>query len=103
MFQNPSSFEGRIRRKEYGISLIIYAVADVFFTKIVNIPDDAVIDVLHIIAYILMLWFILEQGAKRCHDLGKSGWWQLIPFYGFWMLFQNGQSGSNQYGENPKN
>ena len=47
-------------------------------------------------------WVWFAQGAKRCHDLGKSGWWQLIPFYIFWMLFMKGDYFKNQYG-NPVN
>lgn len=47
-------------------------------------------------------WFILAQGAKRCHDRGNSGWFQLIPFYGLWMLFGDSYFGNNKYGENPK-
>ena len=39
---------------------------------------------------------------KRCHDLGNSGWFQLIPLYGFWMIFQDGIKGNNEYGINPK-
>jgi uncharacterized membrane protein YhaH (DUF805 family) len=49
-----------------------------------------------------MLWFLWAQGAKRCHDIGNSGWYQIIPFYVFWMLFANGQKETNQYGINPK-
>jgi uncharacterized membrane protein YhaH (DUF805 family) len=49
-----------------------------------------------------LLWFYLAQGAKRCHDLGNSGWWQLIPFYGVFLLFQNSEPGVNKYGYNPK-
>jgi uncharacterized membrane protein YhaH (DUF805 family) len=100
MFKNPFSFEGRIRRTEYGLSFIFYAIAAGIINVIVEESrGDAVILGL---AYIPMLWFLWAQGAKRCHDVGNSGWWQLIPFYVFWLLFQDGQPGPNQYGENPK-
>src|SRR5690606_20398014 len=100
MFKNPFSFEGRIRRTEYGISIIIYAFCATILNAIVGASDgDAAI---LLFAYIPLLWFLWAQGAKRCHDVGNSGWWQLIPFYGFWLLFQDGQHGTNQYGENPK-
>lgn len=49
-----------------------------------------------------MVWFVIVQGVKRCHDLGKSGFFQLIPFYRIWMLFADGQIGNNVYGPNPK-
>jgi len=99
MFKNPFSFEGRIRRTEYGVSFIIYAVIAVIVNAIISSSSDAAILG---IAYIPMLWFLWAQGAKRCHDLGNNGWWQIIPFYALWLLFQDGQHGSNQYGENPK-
>ncbi len=47
-------------------------------------------------------WFIFAQGAKRCHDRGNSGWYQIIPFYGLWMLFADSEIGKNEYGLNPK-
>ena len=47
-------------------------------------------------------WFIWAQGAKRCHDRGNSGWYQIIPFYGLWMLFAEGEIGTNEYGNSPK-
>ncbi|WP_449437398.1 DUF805 domain-containing protein [Pedobacter steynii] len=50
----------------------------------------------------LLVWFMLAQGAKRCHDRNNNGWWQFIPFYGFWMLFVPGDVGDNKYGPNPK-
>jgi len=49
-----------------------------------------------------LLWFLWAQGAKRCHDLGKNGWWQIIPFYVLLLVFQDGQPGLNKYGFNPK-
>jgi len=100
MFKNPFSFEGRIRRTEYGISIIIYTICVTILNAIVGASngDPAIL----LFAYIPLLWFLWAQGAKRCHDVGNSGWWQLIPFYFLWMIFQDGEPGSNKYGENPK-
>jgi uncharacterized membrane protein YhaH (DUF805 family) len=99
MFTNLFSFEGRIRRTEYGLSFIFYIVAVVIIRIIVASNRDLSI---LFIAFIPMLWFLWAQGAKRCHDVGNNGWWQLIPFYPLWLIFQDGQPGTNQYGENPK-
>ena len=87
------SFEGRIRRVEYGITILLYAVFSVFWT-LIKIPFF-----LQSILSILLLWFLLAQGAKRCHDIGKSGWWQIVPFFVvLWMLFKDGDVGFNEYG-----
>lgn len=100
MFKNPFSFYGRIRRTEYGLSLIIYALLVTIINVIITESSGGA-GILGL-GYIPMIWFLLAQGAKRCHDLSNSGWFQLIPFYGFWLLFQDGQLGENEYGENPK-
>jgi uncharacterized membrane protein YhaH (DUF805 family) len=101
MFQNPFSFDGRIRRSEYGVSIIIFAILSAIIITIISESDGKAGIVA--IAYIPLLIFRWAQGAKRCHDLGNSGWWQLIPLYSLWLIFQDGQPGNNQYGPNPKN
>ena len=102
MFKNPFSFNGRIRRSEYGISLIIYVLAastvQLIFSA-VGIDDPSILFFLFLIP---VLWFMLAQGAKSCHDRGNAGWYQLIPFYGLWMLFADSDHGQNEYGPNPK-
>ena len=100
MFKTPISFEGRIRRTEYGLSYIIYCVAVVVlsFAK----QSGSEVAMILLLAYIPLLWFLWAQGAKRCHDRGNSGWYQIIPFYVFWMLFADSNSGQNEYGSNPK-
>ncbi len=47
----------------------------------------------------IFYYIALAVGAKRCHDLGHSGWFQLIPFYGFVMLFSYGDAYNNAYGD----
>ena len=100
MFQSPFFFKGRIRRLEYGLSYLIYLVLYVLSVFVLSqFPKS--IYILGI-PYIALLWFLLAQGAKRCHDLGSSGFYQLIPFYVFILLFQEGQAWENEYGLNPK-
>jgi uncharacterized membrane protein YhaH (DUF805 family) len=98
MFRNPFSFNGRIARTEYALSLLTYVIVLVcqayyggHFAK------------LFIIAFIPVLWFLWAQGAKRCHDINSSGWMQIVPFYFLWLLFASGDKGTNQYGPSPKN
>ena len=100
MFNAPFSFEGRIRRTEYGLSFITYA----FIAGAINvIIKESRGEVAFLgIAYFPLIWFLWAQGAKRCHDIGNSGWMQLIPLYVFWLIFQDGEHGVNQYGSNPK-
>ena len=92
MFKKPFSFEGRIRRSEFWIGAFI------FIFGITICSSSSILG----LGYIPLIWFKLAQNAKRCHDRGNSGFFQLIPFYGLWMAFAEGDKGPNQYGENPK-
>lgn len=106
LFQHPFSFKGRIRRLEYGISYIIYTVysviASLIASLIIGVSEEEGFVVIFYALLIPAIWFMWAQGAKRCHDRGNSGWWQLIPFYWLWMLFAEGDKCSNEYGNNPK-
>lgn len=94
------SFSGRIGRTAYGLSLIICTLLSILIlTSILQTKGDTAFLVL---LYIPMGWFALAQGAKRCHDLGNSGWFQWIPFYYFIMLLKEGAKEANYYGESPK-
>jgi len=99
MFSAPFSFDGRIRRTEYGISFIIYLFSYALIAVSIAASESSSILFL---AFIPLLWFLWAQGAKRCHDRGNSGWYQIIPFYVFWMLFAEGDSTKNGYGNSPK-
>jgi|TARA_B110000967_G_C18715652_1_gene475048 hypothetical protein len=96
MFSAPFSFNGRIRRLEYGISIIIYYTAAAILNAI------AIDSPIFLLGFIPILWFLFAQGTKRCHDRGNPGWWQIIPYYVFWMIFADGVKHDSVYGSSPK-
>ncbi len=100
MFKNPFSFSGRIRRLEYGLTYILSFTIVLFVSPFFEISEflDSIIVLIVLLAY----WIILAQGTKRCHDIGNNGYSQLIPFYVFIMLFEEGDKKENKYGLNPK-
>ena len=108
MFKNPFSFNGRIRRLEYGLSIVIYffyAVIAMIIMMFSGLMTEDGGNKEMLIFYLICspaIYFILAQGAKRCHDRNNPGWYLLVPLYGFWMLFADGDIVPNDYGENPK-
>jgi len=101
MFKNSFSFNGRIRRLEYGLSNLIFIIPYFLIMPYMLMGNDLE-KVVVLIVYIPLSWFIFAQGAKRCHDKGVNGWWQLLPFYGLILLFYKGDEGENEYGADPK-
>ena len=103
MFKKPFSFEGRIRRTEYCLSVGILVLCGITLGSLadyLNMIDE--IENYFIILLIPAAWFYLAQATKRCHDRGNSGFFQFIPFYRYWMIFANSDYGDNRYGPNPK-
>lgn len=107
VFENYANFEGRARRREYWMFALANCLIGIIWGVIMGIlglPQACV--------YLPTLALFLPGLAvsvRRLHDIGKSGWWLLIAFIpligGIWLLIlhaQDGQPGSNQYGENPK-
>ena len=94
------SFSGRIGRTAYGLSLIICTLLSILI--LISILQTKGNTAFLVLLYIPIGWFALAQGAKRCHDLGNSGWFQWIPFYYLILLFGKGDKEANYYGEPPK-
>lgn len=99
---NPFSFKGRVRRRTFWITYFICNFLMYILSESAASGFEEGGALIFLLIYIPVLWAWIAVHAKRCHDLGHSGWWMLIPLYDFWLAFQNSKPGDNEYGPNPK-
>ncbi len=114
---NYANFKGRARRKEYWMFTLFYviflaiaAVLDALLGLDFTIGSSSLgYGWLYTLFSLAVLIPSLAVGARRLHDTGKSGWWQLIgilPVIGVIILIiffcQDGEVGENKWGKNPK-
>jgi uncharacterized membrane protein YhaH (DUF805 family) len=78
-------FSGRATRKEYWTFYLFYLVVN-FAAGFVG---SSLVENLVTLGLITPL---VACGARRMHDVGKSGWFQLIPLYNLYLLVQPSQS-----------
>lgn len=108
-----ADFNGRARRKEYWMFTlfnIIFAIVALVLDNILGINfQEGSGGPFYIIYALAVLIPGIAVLVRRLHDLGKSGWMffiALIPLIGsIWLLVllcSEGESGSNEYGPNPK-
>ena len=84
-FRNYSDFQGRATRPEFWWFVLFLfllglgtAAADMSF----GLGSDKMAGPINIIASLATLIPSLSVGARRLHDIGRSGWWQLIALTG---------------------
>ena len=77
-----SDWRGRSTKKQYLSFLLFYLVIDLFVT-FVN-PNATLINNIMMAALTVPL---ISVEIRRSHDVGKSGWWILVPFYSVYLMF----------------
>lgn len=90
---NLFSFKGEIGRMSYCMTL--YGSFLGFF--VVFLFSFGSITPYFLVLILPLLWLLYAQGAKRCHNLGHSGWFQLIPFYVFPMMLKGTNTSGRKY------
>lgn len=95
-----AEFNGRARRKEFWMFAAIN-----FGIAVVLSIIDAVLSLGSILPglyYLAVLVPSLAVGFRRMHDIGKSGWWILLPIVNIIFAIQEGVAGPNEHGDDPK-
>ncbi|MBL7837808.1 MAG: DUF805 domain-containing protein [Bacteroidetes bacterium] len=104
VLKNYANFKGRARRKEYWMFVLFNILILIVLTLIEGGPaEPGEIKPLSSIYQLAVILPSLAVAVRRMHDVGKSGWFILIPIYNFILAVTAGQSGANEYGPDPKN
>lgn len=100
-----ATFSGRARRKEYWMFILFYMI----FYIVLAVLDGLIGTILLSTVFSLLLLIpSISVAARRLHDTGRTGWWQLIafiPLIGVIVLIVflvQDSHDENQYGLNPK-
>lgn len=100
-----TDFNGRATRTEFWMFLLIYII---IYIVLAVIDSFIGFPILSLVFALGLLIPSLSIGARRLHDIGRSGWWQLImliPLIGgivlivFWVM---DSTEDNQFGPNKK-
>jgi len=92
VLQNYANFNGRARRAEYWYFVLFNMIASIIVGIIGGLMDFELLGNLYSLAVLLPS---LAVGVRRMHDVGKSGWFILIPIYNFILAVTEGDSCGN--------
>ena len=89
-----ADFEGRARRQEMWMFILINVIAIIVLSLISPVLSS--------IYQLAVFVPTIAVQIRRMHDLGKSGWYILIPIYNFILSVTEGDKEDNSYGPDPK-
>lgn len=99
VLQNYFNFNGRARRSEYWYFVLFNVIISVALTVFGEFTGLSIISSIYTLA---MLAPSIAVAVRRMHDVGKSGWFVLIPIYNLVLAVTEGNKGTNEYGPDPK-
>ncbi|MUH35840.1 DUF805 domain-containing protein, partial [Zobellia amurskyensis] len=102
VLQNYAGFEGRARRKEYWMFFLFNMLISYGLQIVAIVVEVPALLFLSIIYSLGVLIPGIAVGVRRMHDVGKSGWFLLVPIYNLILACTDSEEGENKYGSNPK-
>lgn len=99
VLKNYATFSGRARRSEYWYFTLFHVIILITLTLIDTAMDSKLFQNLY---SLIILLPSIAVGVRRMHDVGKSGWFLLIPIYNLILACTEGDTGENAFGPDPK-
>ena len=97
-----ADFNGRARRKEYWMFVLFTFLVSMVLGILDAMISPEGVGMLGLIFQLAVLIPTIAVAVRRMHDVGKSGWFILIPIYNLILAVTEGEKGTNQYGADPK-
>ena len=95
-----ADFNGRARRKEYWMFYLFNVIISIILGFMEGAFDIKYLGNIYSLAVLIPG---IAVGVRRMHDVGKSGWYIIIPIYNLILACRNGDEGQNEFGSDPKN
>ena len=99
VLKNYAEFNGRARRSEYWYFMLFNTIISIVISVIELSAKTQVLGIVYNLAIIVPS---IAVAVRRMHDVGKSGWFCLIPIYNLILACTDGDHGPNEYGNDPK-
>jgi uncharacterized membrane protein YhaH (DUF805 family) len=98
VLQNYATFKGRASRSEYWYFVLFNIIFSIVLGFVSGLVD---LSILYTIYSLAVLIPSIAVAVRRMHDVGKSGWYILIPIYDLILACTEGVKGENEYGTEP--
>jgi len=96
-------FSGRARRKEYWTFVLLNLVITYGLIGLdLAMGGGGTLSMIAMVFSFIALIPNISVVIRRMHDVGKSGWFCLIPLYNLILSLTDSEAGSNKWGPNPK-
>ena len=103
--QKYAEFSGRDTRQQYWMFILFYVIFGMPVALLEQLLETSLLSQIYSLALLLPS---IGISARRLHDTGRTGWWQLIglvPVIGIIVLIvflAQDSHPDNEYGPNPK-
>ena len=93
-FRNYANFDGRARRRELWFLYLFYFIC--------YAGSAAINETFRTIVILVFFLPLTAVNSRRLHDVGDSGWMQLIPIYNIVRYCTDSEPSDNKYGPKVK-
>lgn len=103
-FKKYATFDGRAARSEFWWFYLFCFIVSVLAQIVDGGFSGAESGLLNFLVSLALFLPLLAAGARRLHDIGRTGWWQLLSLtvVGIFVLIfwwtRPGETGANSYG-----